>query len=65
VVEPGILLIRVAPNYAITANNRASTYENRRDDDRVIQEVNQTIGQNGPPPASPKKGIGFFFGARD
>ena len=49
----GDVAITAGPNYAIAASNRTSAYENKRDDDRVIQEVNQTIkGNNAPAMAS-------------
>ncbi len=39
-------------NYAVAASNRVSVYENKRDDDRVIQEVNQIILYNAAPAAA-------------
>ena len=46
-------MVRSGANYALAPNNRASAYENRRDDDRVIQEVNQTIKNQAIGRASP------------
>ena len=57
--------IKITPTYAIAANNRASVYENRRDDDRVIQEVNQTIKSSAAPAVAYYNRANIFYGTRD
>ena len=56
--------VALGSNYAITANNRASAYENKRDDDRVIQEVNQTIKSNNAPAVATLNQANLLYGNR-
>ena len=57
--------VKVTPNYAIAANDRVSVYENKRDDDRVIQEVNQTIKSSAAPAVAYYNRANIFYGTRD
>ena len=58
------MAIAVRPNYAITLNNRGNAYENKRDDDRVIQEVNQTIKNNKAPAVAYYNRANVFYGTQ-
>src|SRR5581483_1020830 len=56
--------IQVTPNYSVAVTNRSS-YENKRDDDRVIQEVNQTIKSNAMSAMASANRADLFLGKRE
>ena len=57
--------IKAGAEYAVAAGNRTSVYENRRDDDRVIQEVNQTLKSTAAPAVASYNRANMFYGTRE
>ena len=57
-------IVAERPNYAVAARSKRGGYESRRDDDRVIQEVNQTIKSNSAPAAASLNHANLLFGTR-
>ena len=55
---------RSRPNYSIASTDRTGGYENRRDESRAIQEVNQTIKQAAPAVAYYNR-ANIFYGTRE
>ena len=57
--------MRICTTSVWSATGSKSAYENKRDDDRVIQEVNQTIKGNNAPAMATLNHANLLYGTRN